>query len=189
MKTLDSVYEQRPQYILNGDGSLMDEDQIFEDLKRGVAPETQRAWAQGGIDPLDLIPFGRWIRNSCGLWLDENPHTTIKWAVERADPENTKHGFDASPSHPDNYSGRVINRFAAWLRRRTPMRWPNLEDVLAMVLIAFVVTSPVACQVHRQNAITEMVKAGQDPFMARCSMLIEQNHYEAEHCAAGAKLK
>jgi len=51
--------------------------------------------------------LGRWIRNTYGLWHD-NP-LTEKW---RTDPSShvMVDGVDHSEDHPDNLSGRIIDR-------------------------------------------------------------------------------
>jgi hypothetical protein len=50
--------------------------------------------------------IGRHVRNKYKLWDENNPHTTIKGAQERA-------GIIVDPKHPDNLSGCILE--AVWL--------------------------------------------------------------------------
>lgn len=45
------------------------------------------------------VAFGRWIRNSYGLWAEDNPHTL-------AHPQMTED--PDCPYHPDNLSGDIL---------------------------------------------------------------------------------
>lgn len=51
--------------------------------------------------------LGRWIRNTYGLWHD-NP-LTEKWRTKPAS-HVVVDGVDHSEDHPDNLSGRIIDR-------------------------------------------------------------------------------
>jgi hypothetical protein len=55
------------------------------------------------------------IRNYYGMWHANNPHT------EAEDAELTD-GFITDPRHPDNFSGRVIDRVKAELAARFPQQ-------------------------------------------------------------------
>jgi hypothetical protein len=46
----------------------------------------------------------------------------------------------------------------------------DLPACLAMVLLFLFALSPVACQVHRDHAIAEALKAGADPIGVRCAL-------------------
>lgn len=55
--------------------------------------------------------FGRWIRNSYGLWRADNPH------VEVNPPPNAQNIID-HPLFPDNYSGMIIERFVEAFKKK-----------------------------------------------------------------------
>jgi len=58
-------------------------------------PETRRSKRLEAI--WTKINFGRWIRNAYGLWDRKNPY--VKLAAEGDDP-----------MHPDNVSGRIMDK-------------------------------------------------------------------------------
>lgn len=109
------------EYIKNSDGTWMDADEIFNDLiqhritddrtKEIIAKnfnfdllataEEREMVKETGLNPYGFHyqQFGMWIRNSYGLWAEENPHTN----------HDRETGAD-DPRHPDNYSAAIIDR-------------------------------------------------------------------------------
>lgn len=53
-----------------------------------------------------------------------------------------------------------------------------LRYLTAGLLLLALVSAPVACTVHRDHKLSEMVKAGADPQDARCAMAL----VPADHC-------
>ena len=77
-------------------------DEIVEDLPIRISEEDSKFFSEmKGDDHISLHhTFGRWIRNSYGLWESTNPFTDIS--------ENVAMDSD---EHPDNYSGLIIEAF------------------------------------------------------------------------------
>jgi hypothetical protein len=147
--------KREPVYNRNPDGSFMSSSEIVEDIvtKDRLDEETVRILsfnfnppltneeklqiAETYFDPnvFTRSQLGRWIRNSYGLWAEDNPHTTLKWDQKR----HVRDGVDHSPYHPDNYSDAIIDRLVRFFHgerlaklceeRRddgpTPCRWPD----------------------------------------------------------------
>ncbi len=108
--------------IKNPDGSYMDEKQILEHLKENTKDkETIRIIANDFKPSEDSTPedkwtyafgrdsFGRHIRNNYGLWREDNLHTVN-------DPPPNKDGIIDHPNHPDNFSGRIIERLTKYFK-------------------------------------------------------------------------
>jgi hypothetical protein len=118
-KTRNGVKKLRdyPNYNLNADGSFMTEDQIVEDILQKRIDDDMRRILKHNFNPpltedeelqqlkLGFSPyalaqssFGRWIRNSYGLWSMDNPHVVLNpspnelWVVDH-------------PMFPDNMAG------------------------------------------------------------------------------------
>lgn len=117
-------------------GSYLDEDCIVADvlnrvredevaLKRWLDPWSWKfpylgrpmPFAVEAPKPPDhagcLVFASRGIRNFYGLWHADNPHT------EAEDVEITD-GIITDPRHPDNFSGRIVDRVKAELKRLYP---------------------------------------------------------------------
>ena len=103
----------------NLDGSYMNEDQILADLSNRITdPETldvirSNFTPKPNADQAEAFSvvyaateLGRWNRNSYGLWREDNPYTLVN-------PEPNEDGIIDHPLHPDNLSGRIIDRFVA----------------------------------------------------------------------------
>lgn len=112
----------------NPDDGFMDRDQILHHLfTTGVidpasrdlirnnfehppGDEADAARAFGlNIGAFERDSFGRWIRNSYGLWDPQNPHVV-------RDPEPNPDGVIDHPLFPDNFSGSIIDDFVSLLR-------------------------------------------------------------------------
>ncbi len=104
-------------FILNDDGSFMSADEIVADLlSREYDEESTQLLLSNfdislGEDEIHRIcivfarsSFGRMIRNSYGLWSDQNPHVILN-------PDANAQGIVDHPLHPDNFSGAVMDRF------------------------------------------------------------------------------
>lgn len=117
----------RPIVYLNADGTYMDESQILADLPRRVTDDadlalmrrnfvarldadmTRKARSLGmDVGATVRSQFGRWIRNSYGMWHESNPH----WMEGRPSAD----GVMRDTRHPDNASGRIIEAFVAQLQ-------------------------------------------------------------------------
>lgn len=46
----------------------------------------------------------------------------------------------------------------------------TISVVIAMLLVALVLLSPVACTINRQNVIAQAIKDGADPIAAKCAI-------------------
>ena len=117
-------------------GSYLDEDGIVADVLKRVRAD--KVALQRWLDPWSWkfpylgrpMPFAveapkppdhagclvfadRGIRNYYGLWHANNPH------IEAEDVEITD-GVITDPRHPDNFSGRVVDRVKAELKRLYP---------------------------------------------------------------------
>lgn len=55
--------------------------------------------------------------------------------------------------------------------------------VLALILAAVVITSPVSCVMHRNAQIAKMVAAGADPITARCAIVGSESSGDLVVCA------
>jgi hypothetical protein len=108
-----------PNINRNPDGSYMDNKQILADMianrltddvrellknKFAAKESDQEAIKATGFDPnaFSRWELGRWIRNSYGLWNEDNPHTMSPWVDNGSTPD--------SVFHPDNFSGAIIDR-------------------------------------------------------------------------------
>jgi hypothetical protein len=136
-----NVVEGEPRDSQEWFGSYLDEDGVVADvLKRVTADEVA---IQRWLDPAswtfpDLgfkpMPFSRVvkknvpehagclmfagmsIRNFYGLWHASNPHTAF--GIE--DDVQVEDGIITDPRHPDNMSGRIIDRVKAELKKLIP---------------------------------------------------------------------
>jgi hypothetical protein len=129
-----NVVEGEPRNSQEWFGSYLDEDGIVADvLKRVTADEVAIkhwldpwSWRLTGAlfsfekqrekipDHAGCLMFaGMSIRNFYGLWHADNPHT------EAEDVEVTD-GIITDSRHPDNFSGRVIDRVKAELKKLVP---------------------------------------------------------------------
>ena len=111
-------------YILNPDGSFMSAHEIVADLLSKTYPEdTMQAFLSDfkppqGCDRDEAIAyvffhqsFGRFIRNTYGLWNDKNPHIVLN-------PAPNAKGIIDHPLFPDNYSGDIMDKFIARLKQK-----------------------------------------------------------------------
>lgn len=124
-----NVVEGEPRDSREWFGSYLNEDGIVADvLKRVTADEVAikhwldpMSWRMpnlmstiGGILKRDNVPVhagclmfaGMSIRNFYGLWHADNPHTTFG----TDDDVEITDGIVTDPRHPDNISGRIIDR-------------------------------------------------------------------------------
>lgn len=95
--------------IRNPDGSYMDEDQIVDHIVRvSGTPEIKKQLCSFSKKE-DLIRLhnglGRYIRNSYGLWMEDNPLTRA--GNMYVNPET---GIADHPFHADQCSMRIIER-------------------------------------------------------------------------------
>jgi hypothetical protein len=131
-----NVVEGEPRNSQEWFGSYLNEDDIVADvLKRVTADEVAiKHW----LDPVSwkmpnlmsvvgsvlkrndvpdhagcLMFAGMSIRNFYGLWHASNPHTEVE------DLEITA-GIVTDPRHPDNMSGRIIDRVKVGLKKLVP---------------------------------------------------------------------
>jgi hypothetical protein len=104
----------------NADGSYMDANEIVRDILHNRLeedsknllknkfieqdPEMLEMSKETGLDTgvFAKMEFGRWIRNSYGLWNEDNPYTMVKWTEYGQTPD--------SMFHPDNFSHEIIER-------------------------------------------------------------------------------
>jgi hypothetical protein len=105
----------------NPDGTYLSEDQILADLPNRVTDAETLALIKSNFTPSpehrleaiqaihDQIAFSRWIRNSYGLWREDNPYTLTN-------PPANEEGIIYHPMHPDNLSGRIVDRFVISLQ-------------------------------------------------------------------------
>jgi hypothetical protein len=115
-----------PNYNLNADGSFMTEDQIVEDiLEKRIDDDVRRILKDNfnppltedekllGFNPYAFAQssFGRWIRNSYGLWSMDNPHVVLN-------PSPNKIGVVDHPMFPDNLAGRIIDKLVQRLSEK-----------------------------------------------------------------------
>lgn len=115
-------------FNLNKDGSFMSEGEIVDDIIANRTEKQMRRIIGYNFDPpltaeereaflktrfnayhFMRSEFGRWIRNSYGLWDKANPYTV-------PDPEPNADGVLDHPRHPDNITGRIINELVRRLR-------------------------------------------------------------------------
>jgi hypothetical protein len=114
-------------------GSYLDEDGIVADVIKRVSADSVAL--ERWLDPWSWkfpylgrpMPFGpkepehagclvfadRGIRNFYGLWHANNPHTG-------GDEFEITDNVITDPRHPDNFSGRIIDRVRAELAKRFP---------------------------------------------------------------------
>jgi hypothetical protein len=121
-----NVVEGEPRDSLEWFGSYLNEDGVVADvLKRVSADEVAvKRW----LDPQSwgfpmrknapehagsLMFAGMSIRNFYGMWHASNPHTAF--GIE--DDVQVEDGIITDPRHPDNMSGRVIDRVKKALDR------------------------------------------------------------------------
>jgi hypothetical protein len=115
-----------PKYNLNPDGSFMNADQIFEHFisdKVEKSSETKEMLATDFEPPKEASreedmsylfgkqQFGRWLRNSYGLWAKDNPYTVLN-------PKPNSQGIIDDPLFPDNYSGVIVNRITEYYKEK-----------------------------------------------------------------------
>jgi hypothetical protein len=85
----------------------LSEDQIVEAELKRLRPDDVKylrvAGENGDLARLHMH-YGLWLRNTYNLWHQENPHTMLGYAPELRD------GADCNPRHPDNMSGRIIEK-------------------------------------------------------------------------------
>lgn len=115
-------------FNLNKDGSFMSEGEIVDDIIANRTETKMRRIIGYNFDPplsedekdavrktgfnayaYLRVEFGRWIRNSYGLWDKANPYTV-------PDPEPNADGVIDHPRHPDNITGRIIDELVRRLR-------------------------------------------------------------------------
>ena len=120
----------RQSDIRNSDGSYMNEDEIVQDiidaLKGNPGSELEGLLKSGFktepsefdlttppfsnfLDTYAKISFGRYLRNTYGLWQEDNPHVCIN-------PDPNADGIIDHPRHPDNLSGTIIDRLIEYYR-------------------------------------------------------------------------
>lgn len=113
-------------YILNKDGSYMNEDEILANMIANSSLSFDQetiAIIRNDFKPLPdmdnyhaigcvfmFSEFGRWLRNSYGLWAADNPHTLLN-------PEPNDQNIIDHPLFPDNFSGRIMDRFITHLKQ------------------------------------------------------------------------
>lgn len=91
------------------DSSLfLSPDQIYHDLLTNrLDSETLATLKEDGNDIANIrikIELARWIRNSYGLWLDDNPYTMKRLTLlEPFEMPNSEY-------HPDQVSGEIMDR-------------------------------------------------------------------------------
>jgi hypothetical protein len=140
---MSNVVEGEPRDSQEWHGFYLDEDGIVADVVRRVSsdPVGLKHW----LDPVSWsipqgwlsarrMPFsknaeekdpehagclmfaGMSIRNFYGLWHADNPHTAF--GIE--DDVMIEDGIVTDPRHPNNFSGRVIARVKAELKKLVP---------------------------------------------------------------------
>lgn len=135
-----NVAEGEPRNSQEWAGSYLDEHGIVADIVRRVTADAEavKRW----MDPWSWkipawgdkpMPFSRpqpeppkhagclafagmSIRNFYGLWHASNPHT----AFGTDEDLETTDGIVTDPRHPDNVSGRIIDRVKAELKKLVP---------------------------------------------------------------------
>ncbi|SDK45644.1 hypothetical protein [Bradyrhizobium ottawaense] len=140
-----NVVEGEPRKSQEWLGSYLDEDGVVADVVKRVSadPVAIERW----LDPVSWkapssilrlgLPFaaakalrddpehagcllfaGMSIRNFYGLWHASNPHT----AFGTDEDVLVEDGFVTDPRHPDNLSGRIIDRVKEELRKLIPAK-------------------------------------------------------------------
>lgn len=117
-------------------GSYLDEDGIVADVLKRVSTDEvavkrwldPRSWGfplHASAETMKAQPehagclmfAGMSIRNFYGLWHADNPHT----AFGLEDDVQIEDGIVTDPRHPDNMSGRIIDRVKAELKKLVPV--------------------------------------------------------------------
>lgn len=117
-----------PEYNLNPDNSFMSANQILADIVQNrMSLDLQKLLTFDFSPPVSQderirrmnenfnpdsharMMFGRWIRNSYGLWEATNPHT-----MRQLDESAVRNGVDYHPCHPDSFSDEIITRLVAY---------------------------------------------------------------------------
>jgi len=124
-------------------GSYLDEDGIVADvlnrvkadavaIKRWLDPESwkmpnyiRRTRSEIPEHAGCLMFAGMSIRNFYGLWHADNPHTVFD--VE--DGVQIEDGIITDPRHPDNMSGRIIDRVKAELKKLAAQMSPHEPEM------------------------------------------------------------
>lgn len=112
-------------YILNPDGSYMNENEILGNfiasssismdaqtvaiLRNDFKPTSEMDHYEAVSCALLFSEMGRWMRNSYGLWAEDNPHVVLN-------PEPNNQNIIDHPLFPDNFSGRILDRFIAHVK-------------------------------------------------------------------------
>jgi hypothetical protein len=130
-----NVVEGEPRNYQEWHGSYLNEDGIVADVLKRVTAEAEavkrwldpKSWkipmvsdsgdADKSADTDGCLVFaGMSIRNFYGLWHADHPHT----AFGLEDDVEITDGVITDPRHPDNFSGRVIDRVKAELKKLVP---------------------------------------------------------------------
>lgn len=119
----------------NPDGTFMDAEQIASDIITTKIQDhktidwiynnytdkdrKQPVYADGtpmeiNFDAFEQSQFGRWIRNSYGLWDPANPYTGPNPVLK--DGYTRTNGIIDDPRFPDNYSGFVMEMLVEKIR-------------------------------------------------------------------------
>jgi hypothetical protein len=129
---MSNVVEGEPRDSQEWFGSYLDEDGIVADVLKRVSADAvavkrwldPRSWGfplHAAKETLKVTPehagclmfAGMSIKNFYGLWHADNPHTAF--ALE--DDVQIEDGIITDPRHPDNMSGRIIDRVKAELKK------------------------------------------------------------------------
>lgn len=95
--------------VKNADGSYLSPNEIVEDmLSRTEEPFTADWLATHTMSERE--EFLRWIRNSYGMWKQDNPYVVIN------DPASNFEGVRDFPLFPDNLSMHLCDRFIQWAK-------------------------------------------------------------------------
>ncbi|QIG71664.1 hypothetical protein EVB94_193 [Rhizobium phage RHph_TM40] len=121
--------------FMHEDGSYYSSEEIFQDIHTNIDTSDEGSfllkYLERGFEPpadatsetkyeyhLAKIGFGRWIRNSYGLWQEDNPHVILN-------PSPNDEGIIDHPLFPDNLSGTIIDR----LIQHYQSKLPQVENV------------------------------------------------------------